>query len=130
MVFGTGAKFPAKYQHAIFVLDWTYGTMWAIHFTPDGASFKAEKEEFVSGKPLPLTDAVIHPQDGAMYFAVGGRKTQSALYRVTYDGKESTAPPRRLPQRPDAKLRHDLEKLHEAGTGPEADRQSLAASRE
>jgi hypothetical protein len=27
-----------------------------------------------------------------MYFAIGGRKTKSAVYRVTYVGKESTAP--------------------------------------
>ena len=119
-VFGTGAKFPAKYQRALYALDWTYGTMWAIHLTPDGASFKAEKEEFVAGKPLPLTDAIIHPQDGAMYFTVGGRKTQSALYRVTYTGKDSTTPAAPLALTAEAKLRRELETLHEAGTGPEA----------
>jgi putative heme-binding domain-containing protein len=119
-VFGTGAKFPAKYQRAMFALDWTYGTMWAIHFTPDGASFKAEKEDFLSGKPLPLTDAIIRPQDGALYFTTGGRKTQSALYRVTYTGKESTAPAAPVALTAEAKLRHDLEKLHVAGVGPEA----------
>lgn len=118
--FGTGAKFPAKYQRAFFALDWTYGTMYAIHLTPSGASFKAEKEEFVAGKPLPLTDAIIRPQDGAMYFMIGGRKTQSALYRVTYVGKESTAPVGKYAETPEAKLRHDLEKLHVEGTGPEA----------
>ncbi len=119
-VFGTGAKFPAKYQRALYALDWTYGTMWAIHLTPDGASFKAEKEEFVAGKPLPLTDAIIHPQDGAMYFTVGGRRTQSALYRVTYAGSENTAPAAPVAPTAEARLRRELEKLHEAGTGPEA----------
>jgi putative heme-binding domain-containing protein len=120
MIFGTGAKFPAKYQRAMFALDWTYGTLYAIHFIPDGGSFRAEKEEFVAGKPLPLTDVVIGPKDGALYFAVGGRKTQSALFRVTYTGQESTAPVAALPPTPEAKLRHELEKLHDAGTGPEA----------
>jgi putative heme-binding domain-containing protein len=119
-VFGTGAKFPAKYQRAMFALDWTYGTMWAIHMTPDGASFKAEKEDFLSGKPFPLTDAVIRPQDGAMYITVGGRKTQSALYRLTYTGSESTAPTAPLPVTAEAKQRHELEKLHLADVGPEA----------
>lgn len=118
--FGTGAKFPAKYQRAMYACDWTYGTMWAIHFTPDGASFRAEKEEFVAGKPLPLTDVLIHPRDGAMYFTIGGRRTQSGLYRVTYSGSESTAPAQPLPVTPEAKLRHELEKLHDHGTGPEA----------
>ena len=119
-VFGTGAKFPAKYQRAFFAADWTYGTLYAMHLKPDGASFTAEKEEFVAGKPLPLTDVVIHPGDGSMYFAVGGRRTQSALYRVTYTGAESTAPVAALPPAPEAQLRHRLEALHAEGTGPEA----------
>ena len=84
---GRGAKFPAKYQNAIFANDWTYGTMYAIHLTPEGGAYKAEKEEFLSGRPLPLTDLVIHPKDGAMYFAVGGRGTESAVFRVTYVGR-------------------------------------------
>lgn len=118
-IFGTGAKFPAKYQRALFAADWTYGTLYAMHFQPAGATFTAEKEEFVAGKPLPLTDLVIHP-DGAMYFAVGGRKTQSALYRVTYTGTESTALVAALPPTSEAKLRRTLEALHAEGTGPEA----------
>lgn len=120
VVFGTGAKFPAKYQRAMYGLDWTYGTLWAIHLTPEGGSYRGEKEEFVAGKPLPLTDAIIRPQDGAMYFTVGGRKTQSGLFRVTYVGSESTAPVTALPLTAEAKVRRDLEKLHEPGTGLEA----------
>lgn len=91
VVFGTGAKFPAKYQKALFINDWSYGNLYAVHLTPDGASYSGEVERFCFGTPLPLTDLVIHP-DGAMYFTIGGRKTQSGLYRVTYNGPESTAP--------------------------------------
>ncbi len=109
--FGTGAKFPAKYQQALFILDWTYGTMYAIHLEPQGASFKATKEDFVSGKPLPFTDMVIG-HDGAMYFAIGGRGTQSALYRVTYTGKESTAAVKAVAPTELAGLRHKLETFH------------------
>lgn len=123
---GTGAKFPAKYQRAIYAADWTYGTMYAIHSTPKGGTYESVKEEFVSGKPLPLTDVLIHPNDGAMYFAIGGRRTQSALYRVTYVGTESTAAAAPLPLTPEMKLRHELEKLHEEGTGPEAIDKALA----
>lgn len=119
-VFGTNARFPAKYQQALFAADWTYGTMYAIHPSPDGATFSAEKEEFVAGKPLPLTDLVINPHDGAMYFAIGGRRTQSALYRVTYVGTENTAPAKAPPPTPEAKLRRSLEALHDDGVGPEA----------
>lgn len=118
--FGTGAKFPAKYQRAFYGNDWTYGTMYAIHTEPDGAGLKMVKEEFVSGKPLPLTDVIINPHDGAMYFAIGGRRTQSGLYRVTYTGSESTAAAPAYEVAEAAKQRHELEKLHAEGTGPEA----------
>lgn len=90
VAFGYGAKFPAKYQQAFFICDWTFGTIYAVHLEPSGATYKATKEEFVSRSGLPLTDVVIG-NDGAMYFTVGGRGTQSELYRVTYVGNESTA---------------------------------------
>ncbi len=99
--YGAGAKFPAKYQKAIYVLDWTYGRLLAIHLTPKGSSYTATYENFVAPrglvagegpkKPLPLTDMVIG-DDGAMYFTIGGRNNQAALYRVTYTGSEATAP--------------------------------------
>jgi putative heme-binding domain-containing protein len=91
MVSGKGAKFPAKYQRAIFGLDWTFATLYAIHLTPDGAGYKAEREELIAGKGLPLTDAVIGT-DGAMYFLTGGRRIDSALWRISYTGGESTEP--------------------------------------
>ncbi|MEO6786510.1 MAG: c-type cytochrome [Chthoniobacteraceae bacterium] len=118
MTFGYGAKFPAKYQDALFGLDWSWGRLYAIHLTPDGATYKATKEEFLSGTPLPLTDAIIRKQDGAMYFTIGGRRVQSGLYRVTYAGKESTAPvpPRTVTAQSKADglsgLRHKLEAFH------------------
>jgi putative heme-binding domain-containing protein len=90
VVFGTEARFPAKYQQAIYLLDWTFGTIYAVHMTPKGASYVGVKEEFVSGSPLAVTDTVIGA-DGAFYFTVGGRGSQSALYRVYYAGEESTA---------------------------------------
>jgi putative heme-binding domain-containing protein len=97
---GIGAKFPAKYQKAVYVLDWTYGRLIAVHLTPKGSTYTAEIENFVAPKglkgegrkyPLPLTDAVIG-EDGAMYFTIGGRNNQSGLYRVSYEGTEPAAP--------------------------------------
>ena len=116
---GLGARFPAKYQKAIYINDWTYGTMYAIHLEQDGASYKATKEEFVSGKPLPLTDVTIHP-DGDMYFMVGGRRTTSALYKLTYVGDESTARVEAGAVDTDLTLRRKIETLHENGVGEEA----------
>jgi putative heme-binding domain-containing protein len=90
VAFGYGTRFPATYQQALYVCDWTFGTMYAIHLEPDGSTYKGTKEEFVARTPLPLTDMTIG-RDGAIYFAVGGRGGQSELYRVTYTGSEPTA---------------------------------------
>ena len=122
--FGYGAKFPARYQNALFILDWSWGKLLAVHLEPDGSTYKAVREEFLSGAPLPLTDAVIHPGDGAMYFAIGGRRVQSGLYRVTYTGTESTALVAAKPTTSPARdLRHRLEALH-----GKADPQALAVA--
>ena len=113
VTFGYGTKFPAKYQKALFICDWTFGTMYAIHTEPSGSTYRAVKEEFVSRTPLPLTDNAVGP-DGALYFTIGGRGTQSELYRVTYVGPESTA----TADAHDAKfadlreLRHKIEEFH------------------
>lgn len=116
--FGTGAKFPAKYQRAFFGADWTYGTLYAIHLRPDGSTYRGEKEEFLFGKPLPLTDVIVNPHDGALYFAVGGRRTESALYRVTYVGAEDTAPAKPAPLTPEVEIRRSLEALHAEDADP------------
>ncbi|MEZ6103388.1 MAG: family 16 glycoside hydrolase [Pirellulaceae bacterium] len=90
IVFGTGTRFPAKYQRALFASDWSYGVLYAVHLRPEGASYTATAERFAFGTPLPLTDLVVNPKDGALYFTIGGRKVQSGLYRVTYVGDEAT----------------------------------------
>ncbi|MBA4187368.1 MAG: heme-binding protein [Planctomycetaceae bacterium] len=90
--FGYGAKFPQKYQDAFYICDWSYGKLYATHLKPSGSGYTAELEEFVTGTPLPLTDVVINPVDGAMYFTIGGRRTKSGLYRVTADGTAKDAP--------------------------------------
>jgi putative heme-binding domain-containing protein len=121
IAFGSGAKFPASYQRALFACDWTFGTIYAIHLQPAGATYRATKEEFVSRTPLPLTDVVV-AADGAMYFAVGGRGGQSELYRVTYSGPEPTAAvDTRQPQHAaDRGVRHSLEALHRPAADPAA----------
>ncbi len=113
VTFGYGAKFPPKYQKAMFILDWSWGKIYAVHMKPDGSTYSGQKETFITGSPLPVTDAIIHPGDGSMYFAIGGRKVQSGLYRVSYTGEEKTAPiSTQLRVNELAKLRHKLENLH------------------
>ncbi len=89
--FGYEAEFPAKYQNALFLLDWSYGRIIAVHLNDAAVWYQGEQEPFVSGRPLNVTDGCIGP-DGAMWFITGGRGTQSGLYRITYAGNENTEP--------------------------------------
>lgn len=92
VVFGTGTKFPEPYRSALYVLDWAYGRIIAVPLTANGASYAGRPETFVKGKPLNVTDAAVGP-DGALYFTVGGRRTQSVLYRVRWTGEEKAVAP-------------------------------------
>ncbi len=114
IVFGTGAKFPAKYQRALFIADWSYGTIYAVHLDPQGASYQGTAEEFITAQPLPVTDMLVNPHDGALYFSIGGRRTQSGLYRVTYTGDEPVAPAPRLRAPADEvrATRYMIEQMH------------------
>ncbi len=114
IAFGYGAKFPAKYQESLYTLDWSWGKIYAVQLQANGATYTGAKEEFLGGSPLPVTDLLIHPQDGAMYFTIGGRRVQSGVYRVTYVGKESTAPVIAVAAQasPEIAARRSLEKFH------------------
>ena len=121
VAFGYGTTFPEKYQRALYICDWTFGTMYAIHLEPEGSTYKGVKQEFVARTPLPLTDMTVG-KDGAIYFTVGGRGGQGELYRVSYVGNESTAPvdARQPAHASERKLRHDLEAFHKPAADPAA----------
>ncbi len=115
---GKDARFPDKYKKALFIFDWSFGIIYAVHLQPRGSSYTARAEEFISGAPLPLTDGVIGP-DGAMYFLTGGRRLESDLYRVYYDGKadaaalaSTSAPAGNASINDASKLRRSLERYH------------------
>ncbi len=113
VAFGYGSDFPTKYHDALYVCDWTHGRLFAVHLKPNGATYSAEYEEFVSGVPLALTDVVINPVDKAMYFAIGGRQTQSGLYRVTWNGPANdSANSSKSPSTALHQLRKQLEAFH------------------
>ncbi len=114
LTFGYGTKFPARYQRALYVCDWTFATIHAVHLAPAGSGWSATFEEFAAGRGLPVTDAVVGA-DGAIYVVVGGRNLGSAVYRVRYAGAESTAPaePIDVPGAADLRaLRRRLEAFH------------------
>ena len=119
VIFGTGAKFPAKYQKALFVCDWAYGRILAVHCEETGASFRGRAELFLSGRPLNVTDVCVGP-DGAMWFITGGRATQSGLYRVAYSGSEPGALEiaRPTPSKAEAAAARDLRRRLESFEPP------------
>ena len=114
VTFGTGARFPAKYQRAMFVCDWAKAQIYAIHMQHEGASYSATGEPFLAGEAMPLTDIVVN-HDGAMYFTIGGRRTQSGIFRIRYVGDEPTDPVEPLNNLLASKardLRRRLERFH------------------
>ena len=90
--FGTRSQFPVDYQKALFILDWTYGRILAVHLRPRGSTYMGSAEVFLRGQPLNLTDLDFGP-DGALYFVTGGRKTQSASTGFTITAQHATARP-------------------------------------
>lgn len=86
------AAFPEDYKNTLLAFDWSFGIIYSIHLKRERESYQAEKKEFLSGIPLPLTDGVIGP-DGALYFLTGGRKLQSNLYKVSYVGNKPRIKP-------------------------------------
>lgn len=117
ITFGYGAKFPPRYERALFALDWAYGKIYAVHMEPQGSTYTGSFEEFASGRPFPVTDIVIG-RDGAMYLTTGGRRTQSGLYRITSIGgsevdarKEAEMASAQRTTRPSRELRRSLETL-------------------
>ncbi|WP_149277037.1 c-type cytochrome [Pareuzebyella sediminis] len=112
VIYGSEANFPEKYKHSVFAFDWSFGIIYSIELKTDGSTYSGTREEFLSGIPLPLTDGVIGP-DGAMYFMTGGRRLDSDLYRVYYDGSEEIpAQATALQQTEGNKIRKELETYH------------------
>lgn len=117
LVHGKNSAFPEKYKRALFASDWSFGIIYAIHLQPNGASYTAEPEEFLSGVPLPLTDGIFGP-DGSLYFLTGGRRLESDLYRVSFVGDSDQPAPQPLdPATPELALRKELEGYHTAREG-------------
>lgn len=112
VLMGTRLAFPERYRNGLYIFDWSFGTIYRVDLEPQGASYTGTFEEFLSGVPLPLTDGVAGPE-GALYFAAGGRRLNSHLYRVYYAGDEpveaGTAPALTPPERA---LRLQLEAFH------------------
>jgi putative heme-binding domain-containing protein len=123
--FGYGARFPARYEEALFICDWSYGRILAVHVEERGASYRGRFETFVSGRPLNVTDGAIGP-DGALWFLTGGRGTQSGLYRVTWQGEPPAVPTAERKPSKAADLRQQRRELEALHGGLERGREAAA----
>jgi putative membrane-bound dehydrogenase-like protein len=77
-------QFPEQYRGALFVLDWTYGRVFALPMNAAGNATAAEPIKFLSAigqHGFAPTDADVGP-DGSLYVCVGGRGTRGSVYRV------------------------------------------------
>ncbi len=92
---GHKLNFPKSYKNGLFVMDWSFGTLYFANLKPKGSSYTAERKEFLSGTPLPLTD-IIAGFDGNLYFSSGGRRLSSHLFRLRYTGSEIKEMPEKL----------------------------------
>lgn len=120
VVSGAGLKFPTRYQNGLFALDWTFGTIYSIDLKSVGAGYTGTADPFVYSSPLPVTDAIVG-YDGALYFAVGGRGAQSAVFRVRYAGDESCDPPAKPNLTKAQSRRRALEEYHGVTSGEAVD---------
>jgi putative membrane-bound dehydrogenase-like protein len=83
-------QFPVAYRGGLFFADWTFGRVYFLPLESDGASYDdGEAEVFI--EPMGMagfapTDLAVGP-DGALYVAIGGRKTRGAIYRIEFDGQ-------------------------------------------
>jgi putative heme-binding domain-containing protein len=79
--------YPKEFRDAYFEADWSRGRLLWTGLERTGATYKAtkEKDEFVHGEPLNITDVEVGP-DGLIYFSIGGRGTEGGIYRVKYSG--------------------------------------------
>ena len=113
ILMGNNLNFPTKYKQGMFIMDWSFGTIYYVDLKADGSTYSGTKEEFLSGTPLPLTD-MIAGSDGNLYFATGGRRLKSHLYRLSYKGNDTGAA--KLIKNESARglraLRQSIEKFH------------------
>lgn len=110
------SSFPSPFDQGLFICDWSFGTMYHVELSPQGASYSGQQTEFLSGIPLPLTD-VTFDDKGVMYFTTGGRRLESGLYRVWYDGPMRSSSVTTLTV--ENQLRRTLESFHDPSKQPD-----------
>ncbi len=78
--------YPRRFYQSLFLADWSEGRILRVTLKRQGATYSAESEVFLQGRPLTVTDLDVGP-DGWLYFITGGRGTTGGLYRVVWQGE-------------------------------------------
>lgn len=87
-------QFPERYRGGVFALDWTFGRVWFLPLTPEGASYTTKAEVFIEptgSDGFAPTDVCVAP-DGALYVSIGGRRTKGSVFRIEAEGGKASAP--------------------------------------
>lgn len=93
VVVGRSSQFPASYQDAIFVADWTFGRVVVFQRGlktgqyNNGSDFATANGQF----GFAVTDLDFDPR-GSLLVSVGGRGTRGAIYRITFTGSPKKIP--------------------------------------
>lgn len=124
VTFGYNARFPARYQRALYIADNAYGRIMALHLKPLGSGYAVTSMEYFAFPKVlfhpearraahPVTDMMIG-RDGHLYYLIGSRSAQSYLMRIVYTGNQSTAQVdyANVDGAADRKIRRGLEEHH------------------
>jgi putative membrane-bound dehydrogenase-like protein len=88
-------QFPERYRGGVFALDWTFGKVYFLPLTPDGAGYTTKAEVFLEptgSEGFAPTDICVAP-DGSLYISIGGRRTRGAIYKVEAIGAKKIDEP-------------------------------------
>ena len=102
-------NFPASTRMHFILPTGAMGSFMRCTWNLAARHLVRRSNRFVRQRRCLVTDLVINPVDGAMYFLIGGRRIQSGLYRVKYVGAESTMASDYPAVTATAKLRQKLE---------------------
>jgi putative heme-binding domain-containing protein len=94
------AQLPAKYRGGAFLCDWTFGV---LHFVPLSGGKPEVFLKSTGDEGLAPVAIDVHPRTGDLYFAIGGRGTRGAVYRIRHtEGLKALDPAeaRKLQPRP------------------------------
>jgi putative membrane-bound dehydrogenase-like protein len=86
--------FPERYRGGLFSAEWTFGRVYFLPLTPAGSTFTSQPEVFLQSRGssgFAPVDLEIGPR-GDLFIAMGGRRTQGSVYRVSYSREHTIEP--------------------------------------